>query len=167
MQTALRQLLNCPYQGLTKQIYLESKCYELIALKLEQLAENSRKKSAKIPSSLKSEDVEQIHKAKDILIAHLDDPPSLLSLARQVAMNDHKLKRGFRQVFGTTVFGYLLQYRLEQARQLLATGDMSVAEVSHKVGFADRSYFTKAFSKKFGLPPGAYRRSQRGNLYTS
>ena len=166
MQTALNQLLNCPYQGLTKQIYLESKCYELVALKLEQLTAGDRPDATQPPSHLKSEDVERIHQAKDILITHLDNPPSLLELARQVEMNDYKLKKGFRQVFGTTAFGYLHRYRLEQAHRLLGTGELSVAEVAHKVGFADRSYFTKAFCKEFGLNPGAYRRSQRGIFFT-
>lgn len=167
MQLALNQLLNCPYQGLTKQIYLESKCYELVALKLDQLAEIDKEEQATRLFRLEHDDVERIHQAKDILITHLDNPPSLLELARQVGINDHKLKKGFRQVFGTTAFGYLLHYRLEQARQLLATGEMNVAEVANKVGFANRSYFTKAFCKRYGQTPGAYRRSQRGTFYTS
>ena len=167
MQMALKQLLNCPYQGLTKQVYLESKCYELIALKLEQLTARDRDRSVQMPLPIKEEDVERIHQAKDILITHYDNPPSLMELARQVGINDHKLKKGFRQVFGTTVFGYLLQYRLEQARQLLQIGEMNVAEVAHQIGFADRSYFSKAFRKQFGLTPGTYRRSQRGTFYTN
>ncbi|MEM9767477.1 MAG: AraC family transcriptional regulator [Cyanobacteria bacterium P01_D01_bin.71] len=166
MQLALNQLLNCPFQGLTRQIYLESKCYELVALKLEQLKASDRPPTVPTPLPLEADDVERIHQARNILITRLDNPPSLLELARQVGMNDHKLKKGFRQIFGTTAFGCLLQYRLEHARQLLATGDMSVAEVAHQVGFANRSYFSKAFCKRFGLNPGAYRRSQRGTLYT-
>ncbi len=66
------------------------------------------------------------------------------------------LKRGFRQVFGTTVFGYLHHYRLEQARQLLEAGDMNITETAHAIGFADRSYFAAAFRKKFGLNPSRY-----------
>ena len=61
----------------------------------------------------------RIHQAKDILIRQIDNPPSLLSLARQVGINDFKLKQGFRQVFGTTVFGYLHSHRMERAAQLL------------------------------------------------
>ena len=168
MQLALTQLLNCPYQGLTKQIYLESKCYELMALKLEQLVAGDRDQQANTTdSNLDPDDVERIHQAKNILITHLNNPPSLLELAHQVGINDYKLKKGFRQVFGTTAFGYLLHYRLDQAHQLLATGEWNVAEVAHKVGFANRSYFTKAFCKQFGLTPGAYRRSQRRLFYTN
>ncbi|MEM6424499.1 MAG: AraC family transcriptional regulator [Cyanobacteria bacterium P01_D01_bin.128] len=166
MQLALNQLLNCPFQGLTRQIYLESKCYELVALKLEQLKASDRQPTVQSPLPLEADDVERIHQARNILITRLDNPPSLLELARQVGINDHKLKKGFRQVFGATAFGCLLQYRLERARQLLAAGDMSVIEVAHQVGFANRSYFTKAFCKRFGLNPGAYRRSQRSTLHT-
>jgi len=159
MQTVVHQVLNCPYHGLMKRFYLESKALELITLQFCQLQENDC--ASKVMATLKADDIERIHQAKDILIAQLDHPPSLLELARQVAINDHKLKQGFRQVFGTTVFGYLHHYRLEKARQLLDISELRVAEVAHQVGFADRSYFAAAFRKKFGLNPGSYRQQHR------
>ena len=67
MQLALKQLLNCPYQGLTKQTYLESKCYELVALKLGQLIEPDREALAKTTTLLEPEDVARIQQARDIL----------------------------------------------------------------------------------------------------
>ena len=117
MRSALGQILHCPYEGKTKQIYLESKCLELITLKLEQLKQ-SDKQTGKL-YSLKLDDIDRIKLAKTILIANFDNPPSLIELARQVGLNDCTLKRGFREVFGITAFGYLHNYRLEQARELL------------------------------------------------
>jgi AraC-like DNA-binding protein len=159
MLMATQQILHCPYQGLTKRMYLESKVWELMALLIEQLSESPTEKPC--IHSLRSDDIDRIHHAKNILLKQLDNPPSLIELARQVGLNDCTLKRGFRQVFGTTAFGYLHRYRLEQARQLLETGDMNIAEVAQQVGFADRSYFTTAFRKQFGCNPGAYRRTCR------
>ncbi|MCD8489485.1 MAG: AraC family transcriptional regulator [Desertifilum sp.] len=69
-------------------------------------------------------------------------------MARQVGLNDCTLKRGFRQVFGKTVFGYLHEYRLEYARQLLEERRLNVSEVAQKIGFVNRSYFAAAFRKK-------------------
>lgn len=153
MQLPLEQILHCPYQGLTRQIYLESKCLELIALQLEQLATPQKCDRSQV---LKGNDIDRIHQAREILICKCDRPPSLMELARQVGLNDYKLKLGFRQVFGTTVFGYLHTYRLERSRQLLETGQMSVGEVMRTVGYANRGHFATAFKRRFGVNPKTY-----------
>jgi AraC-like DNA-binding protein len=153
---ALRQLWQSPHGGGLKRLYLESKALELMALLLEHTGQPQPTGPMFNP-----DDVKRIHQARDILMAEAADPPSLLGLARRVGLNDYALKRGFRHVFGTTAFGFLHQYRLEQARQLLDQGDMNVSEVARAVGFTDRSYFATAFRKKFGLNPNTYLRSQR------
>ena len=154
MQTALHQLLHCPFEGVVRKMYLESKVWELMALLIEQ--EQQLHKGKRAPKQIKTADIERIHQAKDILVQRLDNPPSLIDLARQVGLNDCTLKRGFRQVFGTTAFGYLHDYRMEQARQLLRTGELNVSEATRRVGFADRSHFAAAFRKKYGVSPSQY-----------
>lgn len=165
MQMAVQQIISCPYQGLTKRLYLESKVWELMALLIEQMTDPPVDRSHRY--ALKTDDVDRIHHAKEILQQQLHNPPSLIELARQVGLNDCTLKRGFRQVLGTTAFGYLHRYRLERARHLLETGEMNVAEVAQSVGFADRSYFSAAFRKQFGCNPGVYRRSHQQRLNAS
>ncbi|MBE9075821.1 helix-turn-helix transcriptional regulator [Romeria aff. gracilis LEGE 07310] len=160
MQTVVHQILHCPYQGLMRRLFLESKALELLTLRFCQFTEQAQTSTQK--SELKPDDIERIHQARNILINQFDQPPTLIELARQVAINDHKLKQGFRQVFGTTVFGYLHNYRLEKAQHLLAAGER-VIDVTHKIGFADRSHFAVAFRKKFGLNPGEYARQRRHN----
>ncbi|NJO76953.1 MAG: helix-turn-helix transcriptional regulator, partial [Leptolyngbyaceae cyanobacterium RM1_406_9] len=105
---------------------------------------------------LKQDDIERLHHAKEILIAQFNHPPSILSLARQVGLNDFKLKQGFRQVFGNTVFGYLRDYRLEQAHLLLLEGQMNVQQVARALGYTHSGYFAKAFKQKFGVSPKTY-----------
>ncbi|MEM9218016.1 MAG: AraC family transcriptional regulator [Cyanobacteria bacterium P01_F01_bin.150] len=155
MATAVQQVLQCPYQGATRRLYLESKSLELILLVLEHL--KIRQPEAKKRRPLKPDDVKVIYQARDILINQIEDPPSLLSLARQVGINDCKLKQGFRQVFGTTVFGYLHNYRMERAAELLQRNQMTVTGVASSIGFASRSAFAVAFRRKFGLNPSDYR----------
>ncbi|MEL6437955.1 MAG: AraC family transcriptional regulator [Cyanobacteria bacterium J06621_8] len=162
METALRQIFSCPFQGKTKQIYLESKCLELISLKLEQLKQNSRR-TEKL-SSLKSDDIERIHFAKAILTDNFNNPPSLIKLARQVGLNDCTLKRGFREIFGTTAFGYLHDYRLEQARILLLDNQLNVAEIAHKVGFASYRSLSRGFRKKYGVTPKQYQAQLKNSV---
>ncbi|MBD2729297.1 helix-turn-helix transcriptional regulator [Nostoc sp. FACHB-892] len=154
MRVALEQIINCPFTGLTKKIYLESKSLELVALKLEQLA--TRENSSTKVTALKGDDIDRIHYAKEILSQNLDSPPSLLELARQVGLNDYKLKLGFRQVYGTTAFGYLHQQRMEKARQLVLEGQMNVKEVARAVGYTNQSHFATAFRKQFGTNPKSY-----------
>lgn len=150
MQTALWQILQCPYQGLTQTLYLEAKSLELIALFLDAIDEGSTSQSV-----LHRDDLERIHQARQILQSSFQTPPSLVDLARQVGLNDRKLKEGFRQTFNTTVFGYLTQQRMEKACQLLVQ-QRSVAAVAAIVGYASPTAFSGAFRRKFGVTPKAY-----------
>ncbi|RUR72212.1 helix-turn-helix transcriptional regulator [Chlorogloeopsis fritschii PCC 9212] len=154
MWLVLCNILQCPYQGLMKRMYLESQAMELITLYFQQFQEQEIHDRS-FPAR-KLRDVDRIYQAKDILLSNLENPPSLIELAREVGLNEFKLKRGFRQVFGTSAFKYLHDYRLEKARQLLALGEMKVEEVALRVGFDSRSYFASAFRKKFGLNPKQY-----------
>ncbi|NJK52176.1 MAG: helix-turn-helix transcriptional regulator [Leptolyngbyaceae cyanobacterium SU_3_3] len=164
MYAALQQLLQCPYRGVMKQRYLETKVWELFLLSVEPLlVETPLLVPEKLPKKLKSDQVDRIHAARKILLQRLDHPPSLLELARLVGLNDRLLKEGFRACFGTTPFHYLHHYRLEQAQQLLAQDDLKIEVVARRVGFANRSHFAEAFRKKFGMNPGEYARQQRRN----
>jgi AraC-like DNA-binding protein len=153
MQTVLRQILNCPYQGLTKQLYLEGKILELLALRLEYLQENPNFNKS---TTLKPHQLDSIYHARDILINNINNPPSLINLARQVGLNDCTLKKGFQEIFGTTVFGYLHEYRMEEAKELLLEKKMNVTQVAQIVGYEARTSFIRAFRKKFGVSPTAY-----------
>jgi AraC-like DNA-binding protein len=154
MQMALKQILNCPFQGLMKRLYLEAKAIELMSLQFSQFIET--KSYSDFKPSLKIDDIDRIHQAKEFIIHNFKNPPSLLELSRQVKLNDHKLKQGFRQVFGTTVFGYLHDYRMQQAYMLLTKEKMKVKEAAQAVGYASPSSFNSAFKKKFGVNPKAY-----------
>lgn len=151
MQVALQQILDCPYHGVVKQLYLESKSVEVLALWLEQAL--SLGSSASSTSTLRSDDVDRIYYAREILRQQMDNPPTLTDLARQVGINDCTLKQRFRQVFGTTVFGYLHHHRMEQARSLLLENQLSVTAIAHRVGYSNLCAFSTAFRKTFGVSP--------------
>ncbi|GAB4304287.1 MAG: hypothetical protein Kow0091_05880 [Geminocystis sp.] len=156
IKLVLQQIVNCPYTGIIGQVYLEGKALELIALQSAQWTESQSFKSNK---QIKSSDIECIHQAREIIIQRLDDPLSLLELSRAVRLNDCTLKRGFRQVFGTTVFGYLRQQRLIKAQQLLENTEMTIAQVSSHVGYSHGGHFAAAFKREFGVSPKMFRNS--------
>jgi AraC-like DNA-binding protein len=151
MQLAARQLLRCGFQGLPKRLFLEGKALELLSLVAQ--AEMERHGQGHLPTP--DDVVDRVQAARALLLKRLENPPSLTDLAHLVGLNDYTLKQGFRRMFGKTVFGYLHDYRLEQAQHLLANGELSVTEVATAIGF-DRSYFSTAFRKKFHLTPKQY-----------
>lgn len=147
MQAAARQVFNCPYQGGMKKLFLESKALELISHLMAYHFGGAVDKDDSLPAS----DLKQIKLARDILLEHMETPPSLPELASYAGINETKLKCGFRKVYGTSVFGYLRNQRLDKARMLLETGDMKVSEVAYSVGYSSPAHFTLAFTKHCGI----------------
>ena len=145
MNTLLQQILQCPYKGLTKRMYLESKAIELLVLLIEEEATIHQGDDQTAWLDLDYRD--RIQYAQEILLKNLTDPPSLLELARQVGMCDYNLRRGFKEIFNATVFGYLRDRRLDRARQLLLEPWMTVAETARVVGYNSHASFTTAFKK--------------------
>ncbi|MEM9809037.1 MAG: AraC family transcriptional regulator [Cyanobacteria bacterium P01_D01_bin.56] len=158
LKQILKQVLDCPYRGPLKRMYLESKALELLSLQFYQLSAGQYLSTPKLCSA----DLERLRLARDILQQRFDQPPSLLELARQVELNDYKLKQGFRQLFDTTVFGYVQTCRMEQAQRLLKEHELSITTIAERVGHASPSQFCHAFKRHTGMTPSQYRR-QLGN----
>ncbi|AFY34377.1 AraC family transcriptional regulator [Calothrix sp. PCC 7507] len=163
MHLAVRQIMHCPYQGMMRRVYLEAKTLELIALQFSQLVETEQPTRYQYVS-LKRDECDRIYQAREILINNLHNPPSLITLAQQVGLNERKLKQGFRHVFGNTVFGYLHDYQMQQAQRLLLEEKMTVAGVAARVGYASPTAFCAAFRRKFGINPKAYQIAGRISL---
>lgn len=98
--------------------------------------------------------------AARILDTRCEEDHSIAQLSREVHLNEFKLKRGFRQRFNTTVFGYLRQRRMERARELLQSKDASVIEVANAVGYSNPSHFARAFKEAYGVNPSDFARKE-------
>lgn len=151
IEAIVQQIINCPYQGTTKQMYLQAKVLELITLQLAPIL--SAGDGLQSSPRLKPETIARIHYAREILLSSLENPPSLLELAQIVGVSERTLRRGFQELFGTTVFGYLTSQRMEQAKQLLRSGKLSVAEVANLSGYSQPGNFAAVFKRKFGITP--------------
>lgn len=159
MHVLLQQILQCPHKGLTKRMYLESKAIELLALLMEEEADIHRDKAQVSLADLDRRD--RIQYAQEILMNNLTNPPPLMELACQVGLCEYSLTQGFKEIFNTTVFGYLRDRRLERAQQLLLEPWMTVTEAARIVGYESRSAFTTAFKQRYGVSPKAYQLSIR------
>lgn len=156
LRIVAHQILNCPLQGLSRRLFMESKALEILALQLESLSSSSAPGAA-IRSKMERDRLEE---ARRILDREFAEPPSLLTLARRVGLNDFKLKSGFRDLYQTTVFGYVRMLRMERARAMLEAGDRSVSEVALAIGYSCFGHFAKAFRKHFGVTPRDFRNRQ-------
>jgi AraC family transcriptional regulator, transcriptional activator of the genes for pyochelin and ferripyochelin receptors len=151
MLNAISAIVNCKYQQDLKKMFLLSKSIELLVLQAE--AYNNVQDGG--PRYLKTEyDKERIIYAREYLIKHLDMPPSLTDLAKVAGINEYKLKKGFKETFGNTVFGYLADTRLELAKNDLLDKKKSVSEIAFELGYSSVQHFSNAFKKKFSISPG-------------
>ncbi|MEM9217730.1 MAG: helix-turn-helix transcriptional regulator [Cyanobacteria bacterium P01_F01_bin.150] len=153
----LQKVISCPYRGKIRKVYLEGKVLELIALYFSQFCPPGEI----VPSivSKRQQDIdqiEQLYKGREILKQNLVTPPSVEDLSKQLGINERSLQEGFRELFGTTVFGVLHNDRMEHARQLLETQEMNIGAIANMVGISHRGYFAKAFKRKFGITPREY-----------
>lgn len=151
IQGVLGSLMQSPVTGPGEKLMLECKTMEML-VRLTSLLTAVKRPANNI--ALSSGDMERIHAARRILEAQLENPPTLPGLARLTGINEFKLKRGFRQVFGTTPFGHLRTVRLEKARRYLETGKMNVYESCLAVGYSSLSNFISLFKREFGITPG-------------
>lgn len=143
----LQEIKTCTYEGLTRKIYLESKAYELIALLYESV------EKPKQDLELSASDQERLHEAASIIRNNLENPFTIIELSQKVGINQTKLKTGFKALFGNTVFGYLQDIRMHQAKRYLLDTQMSVQEISLLVGYQSTSNFSIAFKKTHGYSP--------------
>ncbi|MCX2451728.1 AraC family transcriptional regulator [Pedobacter sp. PLR] len=145
----LNGIENSPHTGFCERLFLESKVIELLAIKISQLELQQQQPAPR----LKQEELDKMQEAREILIQNIDRPFSLRTLAHMVGTNEFNLKKQFKAAYGTTVYGYLNQYKMEQAKAMLLQGDSRVSEVSEKMGYKHATHFTSAFKKYFGYLP--------------
>ncbi|ALM50749.1 AraC family transcriptional regulator [Flavobacterium psychrophilum] len=153
MAVVLSQLFHFNLHQSIKKLYFKGKVYELLSLYFNR-SEDTNIESC--PFLVDEDNVIKIRKAKDIVIANMAEPPGLQELADQVGINLKRLKMGFRQIYGDSVYSFLFDYKMDTARKLLDSGSYNVNEVGLKIGYSTASHFISAFKKKFGTTPKKY-----------
>lgn len=159
MKRILYEMIYCRYRNQVKKLYLEGKILELIAIYMEELCMEEKERLFSL--KLTSADIQSLYQAKKILDEHMIAPPTIEQLARQVCLNEFKLKKGFKELFGMPVHAYVIDRRLEKARLLLKNKNLKVIDVAVMVGYGDASHFAEKFRKKFGVTPSQYMKETR------
>lgn len=154
MKEIINQLLNCPYDAATRQFYFDLKVREL----LYQMLENAFKRRSK-EYYFTPWETKRIHEARTILENHISKkPPSIRSLSRQIALNEFKLKTGFKQYFNSGIFEWLMEQKMQHAKNLLLTTNKPIKDICTMVGYPRSTNFITAFRRRFGMTPGSLRR---------
>ncbi|MEO6348434.1 MAG: AraC family transcriptional regulator [Aquaticitalea sp.] len=153
MAIVLTQLIHYNLNATIKNLYYKGKAYELLSLYFNR---NEDANVEQCPFLVDETNVIKIRKAKDIIISRMAEPPSLQELSEEIGLNLKKLKEGFKQIYGDSVYSFLFDYKMEVARKLLESGENNVNEVGLKVGYSTSSHFIAAFKKKFGTTPKKY-----------
>ena len=151
LQSAINAVLNCQYTGGIKKMFFLSKCFEILVLQAQLFDRTDAKKYTYCKTPY---DRDCIQFARDYLVDHLSGPPALPALAKLAGINEFKLKKGFKEVFGSTVFNYLTVQRMEMAKDALLQKSKTITELAYELGYSSPQHFSKAFKKIYGVPPG-------------
>ena len=153
MNFVISQIIKAKVNKNMKSLYITGKIYELLSLCFSKSEDSSVENC---PFLADEDNVRKIRNAKEIVLQNFSEPPSLVELSNRVEIGLNKLKEGFKELYGDTVYGYLLTHKMEEARRMLDSGKYNVNEVGLKVGYSTASHFIAAFKKKFGITPKKY-----------
>lgn len=152
MHDIIHNVLACPFKGMTRYLFIESKILELLALQIEQMQTTSS-----LMTSKSNGDLEKLKAVREYIEYNYLEPLSLAGLCKHFALNEFKLKKGYKELFHTTVFGHINALRMEKARQMLMQNRMTISAISDLIGYKNIGSFSIEFKKRFGYPPSKFR----------
>lgn len=152
----LHQLFTSRLSENAAPLFYQGKVFEILGLYFSE----TKPDRESCPFLNDEETVRKIKHAKEHLLKNSNNPPSLKELARLSGLNEYQLKVGFKEIYGNTVFGYLLDHKLDYSRTMLDTGKFQVNEVAFQIGYSNPSHYIAAFKKKFGITPKKYLMNQ-------
>ncbi|MGD1947981.1 MAG: helix-turn-helix transcriptional regulator [Croceivirga sp.] len=153
MAVVISQLMGSNLHPFIQKLYTKAKIYELIALYFNK---SGNADLEQCPFLADEENVRKIKIAKEIILERMAEPPTLQELSDEIGLSLKKLKEGFKQIYGDSVYGFLLDHKMEVARKLLESGKYNVNEIGLRLGYSTASHFIASFKKKYGTTPKKY-----------
>lgn len=149
----LEGILNHNYSDNLENIYINAQTQMLLLYSLDCMLGGKEIDVVSCKFLANEADRDKITRAREILIQHIGEPITIKELSRKVAINECYLKKGFKEMYGTTIFDFYQSQRMEHAKYLLYEKGLSVTEVSLMLGYSSISHFSTAFKKHTGLKP--------------
>ena len=154
-----QQIKDCPAEGKTRNLYVESKVMEILSLITHNLEQEQNRRH--LPVKLDKKDKYSLGKAITLMKRNLSAYPSIFQLAQTANMSPSRFQMAFRQFYGTTAYEYLKVLRMNHALLLLHDSDDDIRNVALKVGYRNAGHFSKLFKDTFGMGPKEYRNTHR------
>jgi AraC-like DNA-binding protein len=155
VQRIVDEIVSEPVDKTFELFFLRIKAEELVCRLLMEL----EKREAQHLYPLNSRDIKALYNIKEEMLNHLETPPVIAKLALSAGMSPTKLKRLFRQIFGSSIFSYYQEFRMIEAARLLKEENLSVSDAGYQLGFTNLSHFSRVFQKHTGMKPKQYSRS--------
>jgi AraC family transcriptional regulator, transcriptional activator of the genes for pyochelin and ferripyochelin receptors len=157
MQNAVHKIMTTQYTGSTRLMFLKSQVNELLSHFFAFIASDKTE-------GITNDERDKLFQAKEIIVNNISKPPSLSELSKLIGLNNNKLKKNFKELFGIPVFKFLQEERLSKAYELLSNNNgMSVQEIAWFVGYESLSSFSNAFQEKFGTRPNEIKKQFLSN----
>ena len=150
---AIDALLNHTYTDTHANIFVNAQMQILLLYSMDCMLGDKEETGFSCKFLSNEADRDKIIKAREILLQRIGEPITIKALSRKVAINECYLKKGFKEIFGTTIFDFYQSQRMEHAKYLLYEKGLSVTEVSHLLGYSSISHFSTAFKKQTGIKP--------------
>jgi len=154
LKDIVENIIHCPYTDELRRFFIELKMKEFLFLAMMPIEQGLT------PAIwLTKRSIELIHESKRMLENNFDHHITIASLAKQLGINEFKLKAGFKKVFGISMFDYLIQTKMQKAKKILLETDKPIKEIAHLTGYASKQSFLNAFKKYFRSTPGSFRKN--------
>jgi AraC family transcriptional regulator, transcriptional activator of the genes for pyochelin and ferripyochelin receptors len=155
----VHEMIHSRYDDPYHKLFFDNKASLMLFLLLMQTLEPEEEQSFQ-----ENRHINSILHAKSIITSNEQYHFNISQIAKEVGLNEVKLKKGFKQIFGTGLYGFLMLARIQKAKELLELTTKSVTEISHLIGYKSTSSFIKIFKNRFGHSPFAWRRVQKAKI---
>jgi AraC-like DNA-binding protein len=150
----IEEIKECEHSGFPKSVFIEGKCYEILAHHLRQYIDDAADPDNR--KILRQATVKKLEEAAEIISAELDQVDNIIALAKRVGLNQNTLQNGFQHLYGMSVNNYIQNERMEMAKNLMEKSDLNITEITYKIGINSRSYFSKLFKERYAMTPTQY-----------
>ncbi len=160
----LKEIDDYPNPNFVRNLFLHSLAFKILTLQILQYQDDKSKPANQ--SILRKFEVNSIREAATIINNNILDFISVQELAETVGLNTNKLQDGFKNLYNSTVNGYVQNSRLDLAKNLLIDSEITISEIVYMIGLSSKSYFSKIFKDKYQLSPSTIRKNSRHSIHS-
>lgn len=154
---ALKEIKECKLKGISKEYFVKARIMYLLQLIFEWIDVKLSSQKKENNSRLKNDDINILNDIQYFIKNNPEKYYTIEQLSNQFYINEFKLKKGFKELFGMGIYQFSTQIHMKYALELLKNTDLSIKEIAYKTGYSSSSAFSVAFKKECGINPNKIR----------